>query len=92
MEKSFFLVSEKIHIKGGNDEETMRESRRFLSKSQAVPGWLLEKYPAPEWALIHHTVHKDSTLPLFQARLQNNETFEGKHLDSKSETSCCDNV
>ena len=62
----------------------IRDSRKCLSKAEAVPGWLLAKYEPPEWAQIHHTLHRDSTLPLFQGRLANNAVFEGKILDSNS--------
>ena len=68
-------------------EEIQRESRKHLSRTNAIPQWLLEKYAPPEWAHIHHTVHKDSTLPLFQAKLLNNETFAGKIPDFRTKHS-----
>ena len=66
--------------KAVNQEDMKRESRKCLSKTNQVPEWLLQKYAPPEWALIHHTVHKDNTLPLFQAKIQGGDIFEGKIL------------
>ena len=60
------------------DEETRRASRAALSKTRSVPEWLLKKYPLPSDVQVHHTVHKDSTLPLFQGRLCNGEIYESK--------------
>ena len=59
-------------------EETLRQSRAALSRTQSVPEWLLTKYPLPSDVQVHHTVHKDSTLPLFQGRLGNGEIYESK--------------
>ena len=51
-----------------------------MSKVRDVPEWLVQKYPPPIWGTIHHTVHRDSSLPLFQAKLLGQEFFEGKIL------------
>ena len=63
-----------------DEEETKRASRAALSKTRSVPDWLLAKYPLPSDVTVHHTVHKDSTLPLFQGRLSNGEVYEAKTL------------
>ena len=70
------------HSAKANREDVLRDSRRFSSKTEAVPRWLLEKYKPPESAQVHHTMHRDSTLPLFQGKLANNAVFENKILDS----------
>ena len=59
----------------------IRASRALLTKSSAVPTFLSEKFPIPAWGLIHHTTSKDSSSPLFQAKLAGKRIFEGKKLD-----------
>ena len=64
-----------------NDDENKKSSgRAMLSKAHSVPQWLMSKYVLPGNTIVHHTLHKDSTLPLFQGKLQGNELFEGKIL------------
>ena len=62
-------------------EDAKRDSRAALSKARSVPEWLLLRFPLPDEVMVHHTVHKDSTLPLFQGRLGGGEVFESKTLD-----------
>ena len=65
-----------------DDAETKRLSRAALSKTAAIPEYLTAKYVIPADTIVHHTVHKDSTLPLFQGKLCGGEVFEGKSLES----------
>ncbi|CAE6939966.1 unnamed protein product [Symbiodinium sp. CCMP2592] len=58
--------------------ETTRASKALLSKTQTVPQWLLDKFPIPTGGWMHHTQFRDSSLPLFQAKLQNGKIFEGQ--------------
>ncbi|CAE6965504.1 unnamed protein product [Symbiodinium sp. CCMP2592] len=62
-------------------ESRLRASRALLTKSSAVPEFLTSKFPIPAWGLIHHTISKDGSSPLFQAKLGGKEIFEGKSLD-----------
>ena len=71
-----------------NDDETQRASRAAISKTRAVPEWLLRRFPLPENVHVHHTVHKDSTLPLFQGRLCGGEIYESKTLNLQHRLSC----
>ena len=57
-----------------------RSTRKMLSTSATVPGWLLEHFDIPENCSVHRTVHKDSTLPHVQGKLLGGRFFEGKHL------------
>ncbi|CAE7764314.1 unnamed protein product [Symbiodinium sp. KB8] len=62
-------------------ESRLRESRALMTKSSAVPDFLTSKYPSPAWGLIHHTISKDGSSPLFQAKLAGKAIFESKSLD-----------
>ena len=61
-------------------EDVARQSRSLISSMVAVPEALLSRYPPPANTVIHHTVHKDSTLPHFQGRVLGGQVFEGKCL------------
>eukprot|EP00439_Symbiodinium_sp_Y106_P028165 s1222_g3.t1 len=58
--------------------ESRRASKALLSKTETVPQWLLDMYPIPPGGCIHHTRFRDTSLPLFQAKLQNAKIFEGQ--------------
>ena len=60
--------------------ESARQSRATLSKANSVPEWLLAKYALPPDTVVHHTVHKDATLPLFQGKLCGGQIYDGKSL------------
>ena len=49
-----------------------------LARQKTVPQWLLDMYPIPPGGCIHHTRFRDTSLPLFQAKLQNAKIFEGQ--------------
>ena len=59
-------------------EESTRASKALLSKTETVPRWLLDKFPIPDGGCIHHTQFRDTSLPLFQAKLHNSKIFEGQ--------------
>ena len=65
---------------GEPNVETARASRALISNTAAVPAALLERFALPANTVIHHTVHKDSTLPLFQGRVVGGQYFQGKYL------------
>ena len=54
-----------------------KASRRLLASAEAIPSSLSTRWTIPEGVMIYHTTHVDSTLPLFQARLQNG-SYDGK--------------
>ena len=55
-------------------------SRKLLSSCTSLPSWLATMIPFPENVVLVHVVHKDSTLPHFQARLPGQETHNAKRL------------
>ena len=59
-------------------EASVRASRSLLSNTETVPAQLLERFPIPPGCVIHHTVHKDTTLPHFQGRVVGGLCFQGK--------------
>ena len=62
------------------DEKKTRASRSMLSATTTVPQRLLDKFKIPEGCTVSRTVHRDSTLPLFQGRLPLGKIYEGKIL------------
>ena len=59
--------------------ERVRASRRLLSEAAALPKELTDRFPLMDGVTFSHTQHRDSSRPLFQARLASG-LFRGKLL------------
>ena len=57
-----------------------RPSRSMISSVCSLPPELLKDHPLPDGTSMNLVTHRDRTLPHFQGRLLNGETFEGKSL------------
>ena len=64
-------------------ENRKKTSRSMLSSTSTVPEKLLQRFRIPDQCSISRTVHRDSTLPLFQGRLPWGKFYEGKCLVKK---------
>ena len=53
-------------------------TRSMLSATSTVPERSLQRFKIPDQCSISRTVHRDSTLPLFQGRLPWGKFYEGK--------------
>ncbi|CAE7225019.1 unnamed protein product [Symbiodinium sp. CCMP2592] len=62
-------AAENGNAAGSGENEAVRESRRLLSSASAIPKHLTDRWPVMDGVSIAHTVHRDQTRPLFQARL-----------------------
>ena len=74
--QQWFKIQEQTE--GPTREESARASKALLSKTETVPRWLVDRFPIPEGGCIHHTQFRDTSLPLFQAKLHNGKIFEGQ--------------
>ena len=74
---------ETVSANPADAELRVRASRSMLSATTTVPERLLQMFEIPEGCSISRTVHRDSTLPLFQGRLPLGKLYEGKSLVSK---------
>ena len=65
------------------DERHLAASRALLSNAAAIPPDLNEELRFPPGVHIFHTQFKDSSLPHFQARLPEGESFQSKNPGRK---------
>ena len=76
-------LEEDEESKAAKQEELRKKearSRKMLATSATTPEWLKEKFPVPNDVICSHVLHKTGTLPHFQMRFQNGQSFDGKSL------------